>query len=172
MTSAFYIVVVFAVGLGGATQGGMLASIGRDKTALEAAWISTWATLAGLALVLAARSLRGDAPLLPAPLDRLEVQALVAIVSGAFLLRSLRGLDGYLAVTGLFGLAIIVSSALFIPRLGAALFFSAFMAGILIGGVFLDHFGAFGQDVSELSVAKVAGVLVLMAGVVIVRFAQ
>ena len=158
MTSALYIAIAVLVGLGGATQGGMLASIGREKTAFEAAWISIWATTAGLALVLAIRSLRGDAPLLPAPLDRLEVQAVAVIVSGLIVFVSLGELDLYMGLTGLFGLAIIVSSAVFIPRLGAALFFSSFTAGILIGGVALDHFGAFGGDVSEVTVAKLAGV--------------
>ncbi len=172
MTSALYIVTAVLVGLGSAAQGGMLASIGREKTAFEAAWISIWATIAGLALVLVIRSLRGDSPLLPAPLDRLEVQALVAIAAGALVVLSLGELDLYMGLTGLFGLAIIVSLAVFIPRLGATLFFSAFTAGILVGGVALDHFGAFGGDVSEITIAKIVGVVVLMSGVVIVRVAQ
>lgn len=172
MTSTIYIAITVLAGLGSATLGGMLASIGREKTAFEAVWISSWAMIAGLAIVFAIRSLRGDSPLLPAPLDRLEVQALVAIASGALVAVSLGELAPYLGLTGLLALAITVTFAVFIPRLGAALFFSAFTAGTLVGGVALDHFGAFGGEVSEVTVAKAVGVLVLMSGVVIVRVAQ
>ena len=77
-----------------------------------------------LAVVLAIRAGRGDPVELPGPLDRLWVFAAVGLIAAAGLVVAFRGGEAYLAVTGLFGAAFIVTSAALAPRLGVALLFA------------------------------------------------
>ena len=161
--------VALAIGAGGAAQLAMLGAMGRERGGTEAAWVSLLGSIVGLTLVLTLRALRGDAIELPAPLDRASVQAVVAVVAVLGLALSVRGIDPYFAATGLFGTFYIVGAAVLVPEIGAALFFGAVTASTLSAALALDHFGAFGAEVQEFSVLRVAGVVVLLAGVVLVR---
>jgi transporter family-2 protein len=169
MTLAIYILLALLIGFGAAVQTGMIASIGRLRGPTEAAWISLLATACFLSIVFAARSLRGNPASLPAPFDGVLVFAAIAVLAALAMAVSLRGLDTYLAVTGLFGFAYLVSAAFLAPRIGIALFASAVTAGTLVGSVALDHWGAFGADVHRVSFMRVAGLLFLILGVVFVR---
>ncbi len=169
MTGALYMVVAVAIGIGGAVQISMLAALGRDRGPTEAAWVSILGSVVGMALLLAARAARGDAPLLPSPLDRLLPQLLIFAVSGALLALSLRGVEPYFAVIGLFGIAYIVGAAVIVPEIGIALFFGAVTAGTLLGALTLDHAGAFGAEPQHVTAFRLAGVAVLLLGVVLVR---
>jgi transporter family-2 protein len=169
MTQTLYIVLALAIGFGASLQTGMIASLGRSRGPTEAAWISLLATLSAVAIVFGLRALRGSPPSLPSPLDSVFIFAGIAALGGLALSVSLRGLSPYLAVTGLFGFAYLVSAGFLAPRLGIALFASAVTAGTLFGSVALDHFGAFGVDVQRASVMRILGLLALVLGVVLVR---
>lgn len=169
MTQALPILVAMLIGLGGATQTSMLGSLGRERGGTEAAWISLLGSVIGIATVLAIRTARGDAPNLPAPLDRLPVQVLLVILVGGVLAFSLRELPPYFAVTGVFGTAFIVGAAVLVPTIGVALFIGAVTAGTLIGALTMDHLGAFGAEPQQVTLVRVAGVGMLLAGVVVVR---
>ena len=56
-----------------------------------------------------------------------------------------------------------------VPRLGVALTITLMVAGQLLVGLVLDHFGAFGQPVQPMNLGRVAGVALVIAGVVMVR---
>ena len=169
MTQALQLFAALLIGVGGATQTAMLGAVGRDRGSGEATWISVLATMCGLAILIVVRAVRGDGPMLPAPLDRGEVFAVVALVAGATLVLSMRGIAPYYAVTGLFGLAYIVGAAVLAPRLGVALFVSAIIAGQLIGAVALDQVGAFGIEARRIDAVRVLGIGALLLGVVLVR---
>jgi transporter family-2 protein len=63
-----------------------------------------------------------------------------------------------------------VFTALFLtPKLGAATLVAGIMAGQIVGSLVIDHFGLFGLPQHELNVGRIAGVLLLIAGVVLVR---
>ena len=169
MTGAVYMALALVIGVGGAVQISMLAALGRDRGPTEAAWVSILGSVVGMALLLAARAARGDAPLLPGPLDRLVPQLLIFALSGGLLALSLRGVEPYFAVIGLFGIAYIVGAAVIVPEIGIALFFGAVTAGTLLGALTLDHAGAFGAEPQHITAFRLAGVAVLMLGVVLVR---
>ena len=169
MTVTLHMLAALVIGIGAAVQLSMLAALGRDRGPTEAAWVSILGSLVGMALLLAARAARGDAPLLPAPLDRLVPQLLMFAISGALLALSLRGVEPYFAVIGLFGIAYIVGAAVIVTEIGIALFFGAVTAGSLLGAVGLDHTGAFGAEPQHVTAFRLAGVAVLMLGVVLVR---
>jgi transporter family-2 protein len=71
---------------------------------------------------------------------------------------------------GLCGLFIVSTNILVVPRLGAALLTSLAIAGQLTTALALDHYGAFGFPVHHISAPRVAGAVLLLAGVVLIRY--
>jgi len=169
MTQLLYILLALAIGLGSALQVSLVASVGRLRGPIEATWISLLATLAGVTLIFALRSLRHQAPELAAPFNGVAVFAAIGLAAGLALAVSLQGLPSYLAVTGLFGFSYLVAAAFLAPRIGIALFVSAVTAGTLLGSVALDHLGAFGAEAHRVSLLRLVGVAALFLGVVLVR---
>ncbi len=56
------------------------------------------------------------------------------------------------------------------PRLGVAITISLIIAGQLAAAVVLDHFGLLGVVVREATPGRIAGVFVMFAGVLMIRF--
>ena len=73
-------------------------------------------------------------------------------------------------VGGLCGLFIVSTNIIVVPRLGAALLTSLAIAGQLATALALDHYGAFGFPVHQISLPRVAGAVLLLAGVVLIRY--
>lgn len=167
MTGALYLFAAFLIGAGGATQTAMLGAIGKERGSLEASWISMLSTAIGLALVLAIRGSRGHIDL-PSPFHRTEVWVAMFVLTGLLLTLSMRGIAPQFAIVGLFGLAFIAGAAFLIPEIGISGFVVGATAGTLIAGLTLDHTGAFGIDVREVSLLRVSGVALALAGAVIV----
>jgi transporter family-2 protein len=71
---------------------------------------------------------------------------------------------------GLCGLFIVSTNIIVVPRLGAALLTSLAIAGQLTTALALDHYGAFGFPVHHISLPRVAGAVLLLAGVVLIRY--
>ena len=171
LTAFLQLALAFVLGGGAALQFSMLGAMGRLRGPTEATWLSLLGSVFGIALVLALRSARGDAPLLPAPFDRTLVLAGAAALVLAVLLLSARGIDPYFAATGLFATAFLIGAAFLVPRIGVALYFSAVTAGTIATGVLLDHLGALGAEPQEASLLRVLGVVIVGAGVVLLRVA-
>ena len=171
MTNTLYVLMTIVVGFGAATQLAMLGAMGRERGAYEATWISIVGTVGGLCVVLVIRSLRGDQPNLPAPLDTGLPFAIVAVLCGTALLISMRGLEPYLVVCGLFATAYLLSVGFAVPHIGTALFLGAATAGTLFGSAVYDHIGAFGTEAHPTTLLRATGIAVVFAGVVIVRAA-
>ncbi len=169
MTQVWPLALALIIGAGAAIQTSMLGSIGRERGATEAGWQSILATVMGISAILAIRSLRGDPPALPAPLDRAALQVAVAVIAAIGLVFTVRGLEPYYLIVGFFGLAFIVGAASLTPKLGVALFLSATIAGQLVGALLLDQVGAFGNQVHTLTASRLLGVAALMVGLVLVR---
>ena len=96
--------------------------------------------------------------------------AIVASLSrgGMAQLGEIRGLSWYYLIGGLLG-AVYVSTVLVTVRhLGAGGVTAATIAGQLTLSVIVDHFGWLGVDRQAISPARVAGILLLVAGVALV----
>ncbi len=169
MTALVYIVMSMVLGSGAAVQSSMLASLGRMKAPVEAAWISILATVAGAAFILMARAVRNGNVSLPSPLDRPAVLVVIGVAMLVTLVLSIRGLPLYYAGTGLFGLAFLSGAAFLVPKIGISVFVSAQIAGTLITAVILDHFGVLGAASHHVSFARIAGVGALLTGVLLIR---
>lgn len=70
---------------------------------------------------------------------------------------------------GVIGAAYVGSVTLLTPRLGVALTFGLLIAGQLVLSVLFDHFGLFGLPIQRLSPGRIAGVLLLLIGVILIR---
>jgi transporter family-2 protein len=99
-------------------------------------------------MILAALVLRLQAPDVPA-IFRLPPWALVGGVIGAFVV--------LVALTAT-------------PRLGAATTVALFIAGQLVASIVLDHYGLLGVPIHPFDWVRALGVLLLIAGVMLIRF--
>ncbi|MSQ30479.1 MAG: hypothetical protein EXR64_00400 [Dehalococcoidia bacterium] len=172
MSTLVPMLIAVAVGLGSSAQIALIGGMVRSRSAPEATFTSMMATLAGIALVLAVRGARGDAPQYFAPLDRGIAFFAVAVVAGVLLLLSMKGLHPGYAVTGVFATAFLLGTAALVPRLGVALFFAATTAGSLIGALVFDQIGAFGAQATPLNPLRLVGVIAVFGGVILVRIAR
>jgi transporter family-2 protein len=84
-------------------------------------------------------------------------------------LTAAKALPWYAWVGGLYGAIFVVSAAWAVPRLGVALTITLMVAGQLLISLMLDHFGAFGVPVQPLNLGRIAGVALVIAGVLMVR---
>ncbi|MEO0916267.1 MAG: DMT family transporter [Pseudomonadota bacterium] len=79
-------------------------------------------------------------------------------------------LPWWIVLGGLIGVLVVGGGVAIVPVTGAALFFLCLIAGQLLGSVLLDHFGAFGLQVREISLQRLAGIALTFAGILLVRY--
>ncbi len=142
----FFIALALAAGACIPLQAGVNAALSRYVAGpVQAALISFTVGTIGLAvLCLAAR--------LPLPL--------AAAVGQTHVWHWLGGLLG----------AFLVSLTVFLaPKIGAATMIALIVAGQMFGSIVLDHFGWVGYDLRPASFARLAGALLIVAGVILVR---
>jgi bacterial/archaeal transporter family-2 protein len=71
---------------------------------------------------------------------------------------------------GLFGAFYVLGSVVAAPKLGAATLVALILAGQAVSSLLVDHFGWVGFEQQPITLGRVAGVLLLAAGVALVRF--
>ncbi|HVM23544.1 MAG TPA: DMT family transporter [Sphingomicrobium sp.] len=79
------------------------------------------------------------------------------------------GLPWYAWVGGLYGAVFVAVAAFAAPRVGLASLITIGIAGQIAMALLLDHFGALGLPRDPISLGRVAGALLVVAGVVLVR---
>lgn len=84
-------------------------------------------------------------------------------------LSALKGLTWWHWCGGLMGAFFITVSAFAGPRIGALLFMTLVLAGQLSMALALDHFGWAGFREAPISLGKMAGLLLIILGVVLIR---
>jgi bacterial/archaeal transporter family-2 protein len=72
-------------------------------------------------------------------------------------------------VGGLLGAFFVTAAVILVPRLGVAMTFSLVIAGQMIVTLIIDHFGLLGVPVKEVSLARIGGILLITAGVIVIR---
>lgn len=80
-----------------------------------------------------------------------------------------KALPWYAWVGGLYGAIFVVAAAWAVPRLGVATTITLMVAGQLMISLVLDHFGAFGVPAAPINMGRLAGVILVIAGVILVR---
>lgn len=84
-------------------------------------------------------------------------------------IQALKGLSWWHLCAGLLGAFFIATAAFAGPRIGALLFMALVLAGQLGMALLLDHFGWAGFRQSSISLGKLAGLLLIFAGVWMIR---
>ena len=107
--------------------------------------------------------------------------ALVSFIAGSVVLAltwaamdrtapsALRGAPAWAWAGGLYGACFVAAMAYAAPRLGLATTLTIAIASQLATALLLDHFGLLGLKVAPISLGKIAGVVLVLAGVVLVR---
>lgn len=70
---------------------------------------------------------------------------------------------------GLLGAFFVTTAVVLVPRLGVAMSFSLIVAGQMLVTLVIDHFGLLGVPVKEISAVRVAGIVMITAGVILIR---
>ena len=71
---------------------------------------------------------------------------------------------------GAFGVCFISLALMLLPKLGASGFIALALAGQVIASLVLDHFGLFGLVERQMTLPRVLGAVLLIAGVALIQF--
>ncbi|WP_409019127.1 DMT family transporter [Brevundimonas vesicularis] len=83
--------------------------------------------------------------------------------------QAVRGVPWWGWLGGLYGCLFVTGIAWGVPRLGVSTTLTVVVAGQLILGVILDHYGAFGSPIQTISWGRIGGILLIIGGVLLVR---
>jgi bacterial/archaeal transporter family-2 protein len=74
-----------------------------------------------------------------------------------------------LLLGGIIGAVYVSMVTFLVPRLGVALMFSLIIAGQMLITLLFDHYGILGVPIKEINLPRLAGVLMIIGGVVLIR---
>lgn len=84
-------------------------------------------------------------------------------------LRTAVDLPAWMWLGGFLGAFLVVVTVILAPRVGAATLMGFMIAGQMLAGLALDHFGLIGYDERAISPWRLVGVVLLILGVVLIR---
>lgn len=87
------------------------------------------------------------------------------LIHGGGKLAQWRSVPWYALGAGVFGLIVIGAVSIMIPRVGVAASVVTIVAGQLLVGTMLDHYGLLGAVEKTLDPTRIAGLIVVMLGV-------
>jgi transporter family-2 protein len=70
---------------------------------------------------------------------------------------------------GILGAFFVTSCVILAEKVGAVSMLALILAGQMAASVILDHYGILGYNVNPVSAAKIAGILLICAGVMLIR---
>ena len=81
-------------------------------------------------------------------------------------LSPLKQVHPLLFTAGALGACLVFAIAWLIPQMGAGAIMITLLAGQVLGGLVMSHFGWLGSPVQPITMMKLAGVIVMIAGVI------
>lgn len=84
-------------------------------------------------------------------------------------LAQVKALPWWVIIGGSVGVLFVIGGIVVAPVLGIAMFFVCVITGQLFASTFIDHIGAFGAQRQPIDVVKVIGLMLVLAGAVLVR---
>jgi hypothetical protein len=169
MEQSIFLFMAMLIGAGATTHISLVGAMARLRGPGEASWVSTLGAVTGLALVIGVRLAMGEQLRLPAPFDRAVVLALIAACAAVALAFAVRGIAPEYGLTGLIAVPTLMGAGFLAPRLGVGPFVAAAIAGQLAGAMVVDHIGAFGAATHRIDPTRVAGIVVLLCGVILIK---
>jgi thiamine biosynthesis protein ThiS len=169
VVDALLLLLAFGAGIAAATQILVNGALGEERGVPEALLVSVTVTYGSAVLFLLIRFvIMGELNLDThvRPLLYLLPLALIALLA---FLGLMGGLHWYYFLGGLAGVLIVATVALTGPRIGIATTSAAVIAGQMVGAILFDHLGLLNQAKDPIDALKVAGTLLIVGGVVLVR---
>ena len=77
-----------------------------------------------------------------------------------------------LLTAGILGACLVFAIAWLIPQVGAGPVMITLLAGQILGGLLMSHYGWLGSPVQPVTMTKLAGVVVMIGGVVLATFSK
>jgi transporter family-2 protein len=87
-------------------------------------------------------------------------------------LQPLKDVHPALFTAGILGASLVFAIAWLIPQVGAGPVMITLLAGQVLGGLIMSHFGWLGSPVQPITLTKLAGVAVMIAGVTLATFSK
>ena len=143
------------------------------------AFLAFWSFLAGAGIPLIGLLNSGMARALGSPLAATAVLFVVALAASVVLTLAVDGTPALTAIAAaprssfLAGLLIgfyALSATVIIPRFGAGNFIAFILFAQLVTSAALDHFGALGLPARPLDMPRVAGIVLLLAGLTLTQW--
>jgi transporter family-2 protein len=105
------------------------------------------------------------------------IGALTAILIGATgwqpgALSGLKGVNPWLLTAGALGACLVFAIAWLLPDVGARTMFISLIAGQVLGGMIISHFGWLGSPVQTVTPLNSIGALVMLAGVALATYSK
>jgi len=166
---ALLLLLAFGAGLAAATQILVNGAMGEERGIPEALMVSATVTYGSVVLFMLIRfALVGELNLDTHVKPLLYLLPLAFIALLAFL-GLMGGLPWYYFLGGLAGAFIVGTVVLTGPRIGIATTSAALIAGQMVGAILWDHLGLLSQAKDPIDALKIAGALLIVGGVVLVR---
>jgi transporter family-2 protein len=105
------------------------------------------------------------------------IGALVAVLIGGTgwqpgVLSGLKGVNPWLLTAGGLGACLVFAIAWLLPDVGARAMFISLIAGQVLGGMIISHFGWLGSPVQRITPTNTIGALVMLAGVALATYSR
>lgn len=71
---------------------------------------------------------------------------------------------------GMLGAFFVTATIILVPKLGATAMVTLILAGQMVASLLLDHFGLLGYPLHPINLGRIAGVLLVCAGVWLIRY--
>jgi transporter family-2 protein len=164
------LVLAVAGGLAVGTQPLLNGALSRSRGVTEAVYVSITVSFAAIALVLAGKAARAGGVLgLPFDLRSALVLAGAAALAALALALTAHDVAPWFFGAGLLGLIVLFAGTAATPILGVGVTVALLVAGQLAAGIFWDRLGVLGLPVVPVTPQRLAGMLLVVAGVILVR---
>lgn len=105
------------------------------------------------------------------------VGALTAVLIGATgwqpnALNGLKGVNPWLLTAGALGACLVFAIAWLLPGVGARAMFISLIAGQVLGGMIISHFGWLGSPVQRTTSQNFIGAIIMLAGVALATYSK
>jgi transporter family-2 protein len=87
-------------------------------------------------------------------------------------LSPLKDVHPALLTAGVLGACLVFAIAWLIPQVGAGPVMITLLAGQILGGLVMSHYGWLGSPVQPVTMTKLAGVVIMIGGVVLATFSK
>lgn len=87
-------------------------------------------------------------------------------------LAPLKHVHPVLLTAGILGACLVFAIAWLIPQVGAGAVMITLLAGQVLGGLIMSHYGWLGSPVEPVTLTKLAGVVVMIGGVVLATYSK